>query len=222
MEPTRMVIRLSLILTGVLVLGAALPAQAGECVEARPAMVTIFERGPDDPDFDWVIRCLNYHVPRGTNLWAGPQAASAFAHARADTLAPRIGAAAARLLGDPWAQDPDHRRELLAVAAGQGIARLDSVDVFAELFPAGQRYRRTDYVLMAILRDCRGVEVLRGRYAALRADPSKEGAEEAVNVLSCLYHLPCDAATQLAADLLGTETDEYLRGRLQRVLDRSR
>ena len=220
MEPTRMVIRLSLILAGVLVLGAALPAQAGECVEARPNMVTIFERGPDDPDFDWVIRCLNYHVPRGTNLWAGPQAASAFARARADTLAPRIGAAAARLLGDPWAQDPDHRRELLAVAAGQGIAWLDSVDVFAELFPAGSL--RTDYVLMAILRDCRGVEVLRGRYTTLRAEPSKAAAEEAVDVLSCLYHLPCDEATKLAADLLAVETDEYLRGRLQRVLDRSR
>jgi hypothetical protein len=32
MEPTRMVIRLSLILAGVLVLGAALPSWAGDCV----------------------------------------------------------------------------------------------------------------------------------------------------------------------------------------------
>lgn len=198
------------------------PAHAGECVEPRPNMVTIFERGPDDPGFDWVIRCLNFHCGRGTNLWAGPQAASSFAEARADTLAPRIGAAAARLLNDAWAQDPDHRRELLAVAAGQGIARLDSVDVFAELFTAGRRYLRTDYVLMAILRDCRGVEVLGGRYAALRADPSQGYEHEVVDMLSCLYHLPCEEATSLAAELFATETDAFLRERLQRVLDRGR
>ncbi|MBK7190489.1 MAG: hypothetical protein IPO18_12130 [bacterium] len=220
MEPTRMVIRLSLTLAGVLVLGAALPSWAGDCVGQRREFVASLERGPADRDFDWMLRCLNRHCWLDTRLWAGPQAASAFARARADTLAPRIGAAAARLLGDPWAQDPDHRRELLAVAAGQGIAWLDSVDVFAELFPAASL--RTDYVLMAILRDCRGVEVLRSRYTALRTDPSKAGAEEAVDVLSCLYHLPCDEATKLAADLLAVETDEYLRGRLQRVLDRGR
>lgn len=218
MESTRKVIRLFLFVAGVLALGVASPSRAGDCVGQRRDFVAAVERGPGDRDFEWKLSCLNRHCWLGTRLWAGPQAASAFARARADSLVPRIEAAAARLLGDPWAQEPEHRRELLAVAAGHGIARLDSVDVFAELFPAG--CLRIEYVLMAILRDCRGVEVLRGRYAALSADPSQGYEQEAVDVLSCLYHLPCDEATSLAADLLAAETDEYLRGRLRRVLER--
>lgn len=201
------------------VLGLADPVSAGECTMPDSHYVSILEAGPGHPEFPdfW---CLQRACFIETPLWAGKAHAARFAAARADTLVPRIRDAARRLLALPEARGSEWRRAVLEVAAAHGLARLDSLDVFAELFPAGHRFSRQDYALVAVLQDCRGVGILRSRYLALREDPDAEGWDEPVHVLSCLYHLPCEEALALAKDLYATETDEHLSQRVQRVMER--
>ncbi|MBK8166482.1 MAG: hypothetical protein IPK64_11060 [bacterium] len=199
--------------------GSAL-AQAGECVDTAEHYVSAFEAGPDHREFLSALLCQQRGTWLDTPLWAGRAHAVRFAAARADTMVPRIAAAARRLLALPGSASAEWRRGVLAAAAAHGVARLDSLDVFAELFADGRRLSVPDYALMAILQDCRGVGILRARCLELRAGAAAGAQDEPVHVLSCLYHLPCDEALSLAKELDATETDEHLRERLRRVLER--
>jgi hypothetical protein len=73
---------------------------------------------------------------------------------------------------------------------------------------------------MAILQDCRAVSVLSTRYAELRRQPERGYPDELLDLLSCLYHIPCPQAVTLAVELYSRETDDGLRSRLQRVVER--
>lgn len=197
-------------------------AHAGECVERSVAYVADLERGPAAAEFQYAVWCLSDACRLGTTLWAGPNAAARFAAQRGDTLRPRIAAAVTALLTSAWADEGDNRRDLYRIAAGYGIARLDTLDVFARLFTPDSRPRHGDYVSMAILQDCRAVGLLRPRYDALRAHPEVGYADEIVDLLSCLYHVPCEAATTMATDLAAVETEARLLARLAKVLESRR
>jgi hypothetical protein len=202
-------------------LGAA-GAHAGECVESPEAYVADLERGPAAAEFRYAIGCLADACRIGTTLWAGPNAAARFAAQRSDTLRTRIAAAVTDLLTSVWADEGENRRALYRIAAGYGIARLDTVDVFARLFTPGTHPWHGDYVDMAILRDCRAVGLLRSRYDELRAHPELGYTDEIIDLLSCLYHLPCEAATTMATDLVAGETEARLLDRLAKVLESRR
>lgn len=202
------------------VAGIANTVRAGECTQTIEHYVSVFEDGPSHREFPYALNCLRWGTWLQTPLWAGQAHAVRFAAARNDTMVPRIEAAARKLLAMPDSVAAKWRCGVLNSLAAYGIARLDSLDVFAELFPAGKRLSVPDYALLAILRDCRGVGILRARYLELRAGAAAGTQDEAVHVLSCLYHLPCDQALALAKDLDATETDAILRERLRRVLER--
>ncbi len=197
-------------------------SSAGECTYSREHYVAVIEAGPAHEEFPHVLWCVNDESHIWTPLWAGKHHAARFAAARADTMVPRIREAARRLLALPESPNAEWRLKVLEVAAAHGIARVDSLDVFAELFTGKRRLYSHDYGLMAILQDCRAVPILRERYLDLRADPAAVDADEAVHVLSCLYHLPCSEAAALATELAADEKDAKLLERLRRVTERDR
>jgi hypothetical protein len=195
---------------------------AGHCTDSREHYVAVFEAGPAHEEFSYALTCVMDNSDILTPLWAGKLHAARFAAARADTMVPRLREAARRLLALPESPNADWRLEVLQVAAAHGIARVDSLDVFAELFTGKRRMNRHDYALMAILQDCRAVPILRERYLELRADPAATDTDAAVHVLSCLYHLPCSEAVAMATELAANEKDAKLLERLRRVTERDR
>lgn len=201
-------------------LGGVGVAASGECVDGREAYVAALEAGPGDEGFEYASYCVDYDAVIRAPFWAGPNAAAAFAAARADTLRARIERAITRLHRSAWADSADHRQRLYSIAAHNAIARIDSVDVFTARFAGGGPWEFDAYEEMAILQDCRAVEVLLQRYVALRARPNPQYPGESVSVLNCLYHIPCAQSREVAKRLFATEPDAGLKERLRKVIDR--
>jgi hypothetical protein len=209
-------------------LGGVLPlgldnAFSGECGEGEDTYLATFEAGPwsDPSGFQESGNCLggSWRLVDGP-LWAGPIAAQRFAARRGDPRRARIASAVSALMNTAWADSADHRSWLLRIAAGRGIARIDSTDVFGDLFGGASVFYLGAYQDMAILQDCRAVGVLSARFEQLRGKPEAGYSDEVLDLLNCLYHIPCAQAKALATELLSREKDSRLRGRLQRVLNR--
>lgn len=195
-------------------------AAAGECVDGREAYIAALEAGPGDEAFDYATYCVDYDgVLRGA-LWAGPNAAQAFAAIRADTLRRRIELALTHLHRSAWADSGDNRQRLYGIAAHNAIERIDGIDVFTARFSGGGPWEYGAYEGMAILQDCRAVDVLLRRYFVLRARPNPRDADEIISVLNCLYHIPCAQSREVAQRLFAIESDKTLRARLRNVIDR--
>ena len=214
-------IRLSLAVAMAMCVLATVTA-AGECVDGDGEYTAVLERGPGSEGFDYAISCLGKNPIVWGRYWAGPNAAAAFAILRADTLKPRLSKVLPKLLGTSWADSADHRFVLYSIAARRGISRIESIDVFDAL--VNSRFEQSDwktiYEDIAILQDCRAVDLLRQRYQDLRAYPDRGYEEEILDVPSCLYHIPCKEAVSTARTLEAKETDPRLRERLRRVVDR--
>jgi hypothetical protein len=203
----------------VLAAGNHHPIYAGECPYPEEYVVAL-EEGPNSTLFEYAIGCLvGSHIEQG-KLWAGPNTAAAFAEMRADPYQPRIVKAASALLSSSWADVGDHRQKLFRIVARRGVAQLDSTDVFVMLLTSTPQFYRGIYEEMAILRDCRAVDVLRTRYGELRTNPERGFADEILDLLNCLYHIPCNEAVLAAEQFLSEEKDQKLRERIQRVVDR--
>jgi len=199
-------------------------SRAGECVDGEDEYVAALERGPGSEGFDYAISCLGSNPIVWDHQWAGPNAAAAFRELRADTLKPRLAKALATLRTTSWADSADHRFRFYSMAARHGIARIDSVDVFDALVESRPVHESWDgrlvYEGMAVLEDCRAVDVLHDRYLELRRDASRGYPSEILDVASCLYHIPCREAVHAAQELAATERDARLRERLRRVATR--
>ena len=195
--------------------------RAGECVDAEEEYVRALERGPGSEGFEYAVYCLGSNPIVDGRRWAGPNAAAAFAAVRADTLKPRLARALASLRTTSWADTADHRFGLYSIAARRGIARIDSVDVFRALLESRASVDSWDvYESLAILQDCRAVDVLRDRYLELRQDANLGYPDEILDVANSLYHVPCPEAVRAAQELAATERDARLRERLRRVATR--
>jgi hypothetical protein len=195
-------------------------AAAGECVDRPEDYVATFEAGPSAEGFDYAVECLSSNQVVEGRLWAGPIAAAGFARMRADTLRPRIARAVSALLRTSWAKDRGRRRLLYEVAARRGIASIDSVDVFTQLVPPMAPLDFETYEPLAILADCRAVGVLEERYHSLRGGAPMRYPDEILDVLSCLYHIPCKQAVVAARRMRSSERDPRMRERLRRIIER--
>jgi hypothetical protein len=195
-------------------------AVAGECVDRPEDYVATLEAGPSDDGFEYAVSCLGLNQVVEGRLWAGPIAAAGFRALRADPLRPRIARAVTALLATPWAASENSRRRLYLLAARRGIGTLDSVDVFTRLVPRQASDWMETYEAFAILADCRAVPVLAARYEALRSGGPGQYPDESLDVLSCLYHIPCREAVVVARRMLVGERDPKVRARLRRIIDR--
>lgn len=192
---------------------------AGECPYPEEYVVAL-EEGPESAQFEYAILCLVGSRIEHGKLWAGPNTAAAFEKMRADPYRPRIVKATSALLSGSWADVGDHRQKLFRIVALRGVAQLDSTDVFAMLLTSTPQFYRGIYEEMAILQDCRAVDVLRTRYGELRTNPERDFADEVLDLLNCLYHIPCNEAVLAAEQLLSEEKDQELCERIKRVVDR--
>jgi hypothetical protein len=198
----------------------ATPAWAGECVEYGERYVVALEAGTTDPYFETAVDCFGSMPISDGTKWAGPVAAAKFEARRQDPLRPRILAAIEQLALSKWAQDRVNLQMLYRIAARWGVAEFNGTDVFEALLSVervGYHGVRED---LAILGDCRAASVLRSQYRALDPKRDKGGMDIAEDILSCLYHIPCDEAISVARELLEGEEDLHLQERIQRVIDR--
>ncbi len=194
--------------------------KGGECLYDREDFIAALEAGVGSELFDGAIYCLCQSPIIRTEYWAGPNAAAVFRECRNDPLRPRIIAATAALLHTSWAGEAENRQVLCRLVARFGVAQLDTFDVFAEVVASTQGNYHGGREELAILRDCRAVDVLLDEYRMLRTIQYRGDFDGAIDILSCLYHIPCERAILAAKTLLAEEDDQKLRSRIQLVIDR--
>jgi len=221
------------ILGGIFLASGLLPADpliesllAGECLEGEEQWVQCLETGKDKDgpcDPQSALYCLSLNLPFATNRWAGPVAAGVLGGRRdspykerlARALLPRLDERSDLLRARPMAF------QAARVLARYGIGRLGEHDVFAILISA----EPPPLVDLAALGDPRTVDFLADRYAELLAQrtsskPSRDLREQAISLLNCLYHIPGDAAVELARSIMAQEPDAMLVERARLVVAR--
>jgi hypothetical protein len=192
----------------------ATPARAGECVEYGVRYVVALEAGTTDPYFETAVDCFGsmpFQTARSGLVPSPPRSS------RPGVRIPCVRgflAAIEQLALSKWAQDRVNLQMLYRIAARWGVAEFKGRTCLKRFFPPIPRRAITgcariwpSWVTAAPHQSCAA--------STCGLDPKRDkgGIDLAEDILSCLYHIPCDEAISVARELLEGEEDLHLQGR---------